>query len=55
MRKSRQRRCAAAILQLAASNSSKPLEVVRNFGQAIFPQRQWRATSTSRANRHPND
>jgi len=38
MRKSRQTRCTAAIFGIAASNSSKLLDVVRNFGQGIFPQ-----------------
>jgi hypothetical protein len=36
MRKSRQRRCTAAISRIAASNGTKLLDAARNFGQAIF-------------------
>jgi len=35
MRKSRQRRCNAAISRIAASNGTKLLDAARNFGQAI--------------------
>jgi hypothetical protein len=39
MRKSSQPRCAAAILAIAAANSAKLLDAVRNFGPAIFARR----------------
>jgi hypothetical protein len=41
MRKSRQTRCTAAILGIVAPDSAKLLDVVRNFGQAIFAPGAW--------------
>jgi hypothetical protein len=36
MRKSRQPRCTAAILQIAVVKTAKPLDAGWNFGRAIF-------------------
>jgi hypothetical protein len=41
MRKSRQPRCTAAILQIAVVKAAKLLDAGWNFGRAIFSARRW--------------
>jgi hypothetical protein len=49
MRKSRQPRCTAAILEFAALKASKFLDAVWNFSRAIFVRHRERAASEREA------